>query len=189
MILQNDKQENNMGTLANNYIFKALDAYPYDLEEAIEALTYALAYDEKNTVALCLMGRIHAEALYNYDKAKEYYSEALAENIHAFNIYPNYINVLLWNEDFEEAEKLIDFALSVKGSDKAVLYLKKAVLFEAKKKYKKSLKNVTKARIHSFNSEFSYTIDEEEKRIKGKLPKKKKVKSKKKDKKSKKKKK
>ena len=47
-----------MGNLANNYLFKALDAYPYDLEETIEALTYALSYDEKNTVALCLMGRV-----------------------------------------------------------------------------------------------------------------------------------
>lgn len=169
-----------MRTLANNYIFKALDAYPYDLEEAIEALTYALAYEEKNTVALCLMGRIHAEALFNYEKAKDYYEEALAENMHAFNVYPNYINVLLWNEDFEEAEKLIDFALSVKGSDKAVLYLKKAVLFETQKNYKKALKQIGKARIYNFNNEFLHTIDEEEKRIKGKLPKKKKVKSKKK---------
>ena len=26
-----------MATLVNNYIFKALDAYPYDLEETVEA--------------------------------------------------------------------------------------------------------------------------------------------------------
>ncbi len=168
-----------MGTLANNYIFKALDAYPYDLEEAIEALTYALAYDDKNTTALCLMGRIYAEKLYDYEKAKEYYTEALAENIHAFNIYPNYINVLLWNEDYDEAKKLIDFALSIKGSDKAVLYLKKAVLYEQKKKYKKALKNVKKARIYTYNSDFLYTVEEEEKRIKEKIPKKKKTKKKK----------
>ncbi len=168
-----------MGTLANNYIFKALDAYPYDLEEAIEALTYALAYDDKNTTALCLMGRIYAEKLHDYEKAKEYYTEALAENIHAFNIYPNYINVLLWNEDYDEARKLIDFALSIKGSDKAVLYLKKAVLYEQKKNYKKALKNVKKARTYTYNSDFLYTVEEEEKRIKEKIPKKKKTKKKK----------
>lgn len=179
-----------MKTIANNYIFKALDAYPYDLAEAIEALTYALAYEEKNTSALCLMGRIYAESLYDYEKAKEYYAEALAENIHAFNIYPNYINVLLWNEDLDEAEKLIDFGITVKGSDKAVLYLKKAVFYETKKEYKKALKNVAKAKKHNYNNEFLYTIEEEEKRIKKKMAlgkKKKKSKASKKSKKSKKK--
>ena len=82
-------------TLANNYIFKALDAYPYDLEEAIEALNYALSYDAKNTMALCLLARIYAETLYDYDKAKTIYAEALAENVNAFHVYPHYINLLL----------------------------------------------------------------------------------------------
>jgi len=162
-----------MKTLANNYIFKALDAYPYDLEEAIEALTYALAYEEKNTVALCLMGRIHAEKLYNYEKAKEYYAEALAENIHAIGVYAPYINVLLWNEDLKEAEKLIDFALTVKGSDKAVLYTKKANVYEQLQEYKKALSFLKQAKAYTFNNEYMYTIKEEKERIKGKLPKKK----------------
>ena len=175
-----------MGTLANNYIFKALDAYPYDLEEAIEALTYALAYEEKNTVALCLMGRIHAETLHNYEKAKEYYAEALAENIHAFNVYPNYINVLLWNEDLKEAEKLIDFALTVKGSDKAVLYLKKAVLKEQLKKYKKALKFVKIAKEYTYNTDFMHSVNEVRDRIKEKMPTIKKSKTSKKNKKKKK---
>lgn len=162
-----------MGTLANNYIFKALDAYPYDLEEAIEALTYALSYDEKNTVALCLMGRIHAENLYDYEKAKEYYAEALAENIHAFGVYPHYINVLLWNEDLKEAAKLIDFALTVKGSDKAVLYAKKASLHEQLKEYKKALRFLKQAKEHTYNNEFLYVLKQEKERVKDKMPKKK----------------
>ena len=162
-----------MSTLANNYIFKALDAYPYDLEETIESLTYALSYDEKNTVALCLMGRIYAEKLIDYEKAKEYYAEALAENINALGVYTHYINVLLWNEDLKEAERLIDFALTIKGSDKAVLYTKKANLYEQLKKYKKALGFLKQAKEHTFNNEFLYTIKEEKERIKGKLPKKK----------------
>lgn len=165
-------------TLANNYIFKALDAYPYDLEEAIEALNYALSYDEKNTEALCLMGRIHAEMLKDYEKAKQYFSEALAENMNAFNIYPHYINVLLWNEDFDEAEKLINFSLTIKGSDKAILYLKKAILFEYKKDYKTALSFIKLAKEHTYNCDFMHDIHNEKKRIKGKMPKKKKKKNK-----------
>jgi len=169
-----------MKTLANNYIFKALDAFPYDLEECIESLTYALAYEEKNTVALCLMGRIYAEQLKDFETAKQYFAEALAENINAFEVYPHYINVLLWNEDFKEAENLIDFALTVKGADKAVLYTKKALLFEIRKEYKKALKTLKLAKEHCYNNCFLSDINTEKERIESKIPKTKKKKSKKK---------
>lgn len=162
-----------MSTLVNNYIFKALDAYPYDLEETIESLTYALSYDEKNTVALCLMGRIYAEKLIDYEKAKAYYAEALSENIYALEVYSHYINVLLWNEDLKEAERLIDFALTIKGSDKAVLYTKKANLYEQLKEYKKALNFLKQAKEYAFNNEYMQVIKDERERIKGKLPKKK----------------
>jgi len=168
-----------MGNLINNYLFKALDAYPYELEEAVEALNYALSYDDKNTTALCLMGRINAEVINDYEKAKEYYAEALAENIDAIKVYPHYINVLLWNEDYEEAKKLIDFGLTIKGVDKAVLYLKKAIYYEQLKRYKKALSSIKLAKEYAFNNEFTDTINEEKKRIKGKLPKSKKQKKKK----------
>ncbi|SNR15845.1 tetratricopeptide repeat protein [Tenacibaculum jejuense] len=163
-----------MKTLTNNYIFKALDAYPYDLEEAMEALTYALAYDEKNTMVLGLLGRINAESLYDYEKAKSYFAEALAEDINAFHIYPHYVNVLLWNEDLDEAEKLIDFALKIKGSDKAVLYVSKARLFEQKRSYQKALDFLKEAKIHTYNDSFMYTINQHKDRIKDKVPRKKK---------------
>lgn len=169
-----------MKTLTNNYIFKALDAFPYDLEECIESLTYALAYDEKNTVALCLMGRIQAEQLKDFECAKFYYAEALAENINALEVYPHYINVLLWNEDYIEAEKLIDFALTIKGIDKPVVYVKQAILFEAKKEYKKALKALTLAKEYCFNNDFLSDINLEKERIEGKVPKAKKKKIKKK---------
>lgn len=175
-----------MATLVNNYIFKALDAYPYELEEAVEALNYALAYDDKNSTALLLSGRIQAEVLKDYEKAKSIYQEALAENVNAIDIYPHYIHTLLCNEDLEEAKRLIDFALTVKGSDKAVLYKLKANLFEQKRKYKKALAMLKQAKIHTYNDDFMYCVEREEERIKGKMPKEKKSKENKKNKKKKK---
>lgn len=172
-----------MKTLANNYIFKALDAFPYDLEEAMEALTYALAYEEKNVMALCLMGRIYAEHLCDFEQAKQYYTEALAENINAFHVYPHYINVLLWNEDYDEAERLIDFALTLKGADKGVLHVAKAQLYEQKESYKKALKLLKEAKKYTYNESYMYTIKEHITRVEDKIPKKKKQKSKKKKKK------
>jgi tetratricopeptide (TPR) repeat protein len=166
-----------MGTLTNNYIFKALESYPFDLEEVMEALDYALSSDDKNTMALTLMGRVYAEKLYKYDEAVLYFKQALAENIRAFEAYTPYINTLLWNEDFKEAEEFIDFALTVKGSDKAVLYLKKANLYEQLKEYQKALNFIKLSKEFTFNSDFMVDINVEKDRIKGKMPEKKNIKS------------
>ena len=177
-----------MGILINNYVFKALENYPYDLEEVMEALNYALSYNDKETMALTLMGRVYAEKLYKYQEGIAYYKQALAENINAFEVYLPYVNTLLWNEDYKDAEDFIDFALTVKGSDKALLYLKKAILYEQLKKYKKALTYIKLAKECTYNSEFMDTVNEEKNRIRGKISKKKKVKLSKKDKKRKKKK-
>ena len=53
--------------LHNSYVFQAIDAYPYNLEETLEALNFALSYNEKDTQALCLMGRVYAEQLKDYE--------------------------------------------------------------------------------------------------------------------------
>lgn len=167
-----------MSNLLDKYLFQALDAYPYDLEEAVESLNYALSYDENNATALGLMGEIYAEQLKNYEAAKEYYQKALAADIFAVNIYPKYINVLLWNEDYAEAEKLIDYALTVKGTDKGILYVKKAIYYEQKRDYKKALKCLKSAKSYAYNNYFINDLKEEETRIKDKMPKKKKDKKK-----------
>lgn len=173
-----------MGTLTNNYVFKAIENYSYDLEETMEALNFALSYDDKNTMALTLMGKVHAEKLYKYEEAIVYFKQALAENIHAFEVYTPYINTLLWNEDYKEVDEFIDFALTIKGSDKALLYLKKAILNEQLKDYNKALTFIKLAKDFTYNSEFMETISEEKARIKGKMPNNKKSKSSKKVKKS-----
>lgn len=130
----------------NKYVLKALDAYPYNLEEASESLEYALSYDSEDTTALCLMGRMHGEIFKDFEAAKNYFLEALAVNVHTIEVYPHYINVLIWNEDYAEAEKFIDFALGVKGTDKTWLLYRKASLYEQLKKWNKSLKVIKEAR-------------------------------------------
>ncbi|SMC76511.1 tetratricopeptide repeat protein [Moheibacter sediminis] len=122
----------------DKYLFSALDNYPYNLLETIESLEYALSYNDKNTMALCLMGRVYAEQLMDYETAKDYFSEAISHNIHALEIYPNYIETLILNEDFDEAEKLIEFALTIKGINKIEILLKKVLMLEIKKEFSKA---------------------------------------------------
>ena len=153
----------------DKYLFQALDNYPYSLEETIESLDYAFSYDAKNTMVLCLYGRIQAEQLMNYEDAKLYFQEALAINIYAFEVYPHYLQTLILNEDYEEAQKLIDFALTIKGINKSDIYVKKAILFEAQKEFRKALKEIKNAKLCSLQFAFDSDISEVEKRIQGKI--------------------
>jgi len=143
----------------DKYLFQALDNYPYSLEETIESLDYAMSYDAKNTTALCLYGRIQTEQLLNYEEAKRYFQEALAINIDAVAVYPYYIETLLLNEDYEEASKLIDFAMTIKGINKMVILLKKVQLLERQQDIKGAIKLMKEVKLVSFAND-TYEIDE-----------------------------
>lgn len=167
----------------DKYLFQALDNYPFWLEGTIESLDYAHSYDDKNTMVLCLYGRIQAEQLMNYEEAKSYFQQALAINIHALEVYPYYLKTLILNEDYNEALKLIDFALTVKGINKSEIYLKKVILFEAQNEFKKALKEIKNAKLCSLQFNYESDIADIEKRIESKIDllKKKKEKKSKKD--------
>ena len=168
--------ENN---LHNSYLFQALDAYPYELEQTLEALNYALSYNPKDAHALWLMGRVYAEQLRDFEIAKSYFEEAVTHQMELTKIYPYYIQPLVWNDDVTEAQKLLDYALTLKGSDKAWLQLIQGWLFEkqikfnyAKTAYKSAIKTAT-------NNCFINYVKAELERVKKKAkPKKKKKKSK-----------
>ncbi|WP_299883267.1 tetratricopeptide repeat protein [uncultured Lacinutrix sp.] len=170
--------------LLNNYVLKAIDAYPYELEETVENLNYALSYESNNAYALYLMARLQAEQFGDYEKAKQYYAEALANKMDYQRVYPRYIQVLLDNDDFDEAQKLIDFALTVKGIDKGVIWKNQGQLFEITQDYKKAIKALKKAKQFGYNDGFISYINSEISRVKTKMkPNKKKTSKKKKKKK------
>lgn len=153
----------------DKYLFQALDNYPYSLEETVESLDYALSYDEKNTVALCLYGRLYAEQLKHYETAKDYFQQAIGIDIHALEVYVPYIQTLVLNEDVAEAEKLIDFALTVKGINKAEILLKKVMLLESQRKFKEALDVIKEVKLTAFTNDTTYETDNAEKRLKDKL--------------------
>ncbi|MFA7615880.1 MAG: hypothetical protein WCY16_04790 [Weeksellaceae bacterium] len=162
----------------DKHLLNALDNYPYSLSDTIESLEYALSYDDKNTMAICLMGRIYAEQLLDYETAKEYFSEAISHNIHALEVYPYYIDTLILNEDFAEAEKLIDFALTVKGMDKVNILFKKAWLKEVLRDFKSVKKVLKEIKRLNCNTGNDSVLEEFNRRIDQKIGKKKRKKSK-----------
>ncbi|WP_310557114.1 hypothetical protein [Flavobacterium sp.] len=153
----------------DKYLFQALDNYPYNLEDVVESLDYALSYNSKNTMALCLYGRIYAEQLSHYEQAKLYFQEALISDVFAKEVYPHYIQTLILNDDDAEAMKLIDFALTIKGIDKIGILMKKVLLFEKMQQFKKGLKLMKEVKLSILNSDCNYLIEETEKRLKQKL--------------------
>ena len=76
------------------------------------------------------------------------------------------------NEDYEEATKLIDFALTIKGIDKVEILMKKISLFEKTQQFKLGLKLMKEVKLYTLNSDYNYLIEETEKRLKQKVGKK-----------------
>ncbi|GAB5563507.1 MAG: hypothetical protein Wins2KO_05700 [Winogradskyella sp.] len=143
----------------NIHLFRAIEAYPWELEKAVEALNYALAYDPENVKALHLMAKVHYEQLGEYEMAKSYFESALASRLDVPDIYPDYIRLLINNEDFEEAQKLIDFAFTVKAIDKASIALLQGQLFERMAKYQDAIKSLKDAKQFALNDDFISFVD------------------------------
>ena len=150
-----------MGTYTQNiYLFKALEAYPYEIAKAMEALQYALSYEPDNVTALALMARIQIEQLGDYEAAKEYYQRALASRLDVPEVYPDFIRLLVNYEDFDEAQKLIDFAKTVKGIDQAGMELAQAMLYEATGRFQEAEDALKEAKQLALNGEFIHYVDE-----------------------------
>ncbi len=156
-----------MGNL-NIHLIKALENYPYNMEECLEALKYAQSSDDQSALTHCLMGRIYAEQLHQYEDAKICFQEAMAEDMQLIEIYPDYINTLIQNEDYKEAEKLIEFAFTVKGLNKGTVWFYKIFLAEKMGEYKMALEHIKHAICEGFTSGFITHIEDMEKRIKKK---------------------
>lgn len=157
--------ENN---LHNNYVFKAMEAYPWELEKAVEALNYALSCDPENVKALHLMAKVHYEQLGDNETAKTYFERALASRLDIPDIYPDYIRLLINNDDFKEAQRLIDFAKTVKGIDKAGMALAQGQLFESMTLFEDAEKALKDAKQLALNNEFITYVDDILSRVKKK---------------------
>jgi len=151
--------------IANLYVFKALEAYPWELAKAVESLNYALSYEPENVRALCLMAKVHSEQLGDNEAAKNLYERALTVRLDIPQVYPEYIQLLLENEDFTEAQKLIDFASTVKGIDKGGIKVLQAQLFEINGTFEAAEKILKEAQDVGLNADFILFVDGELERV------------------------
>lgn len=160
----------------SKYYFEALDNYPYSLPDCLEALNYALSYDPEDADSLCLMGRIYSEMLFDYEKAKLYFEEAMQCDMTNLNVPQYYIKCLLDNEDFHQAEKLITYSIKIKGIDKAPLLLNRSLLSEKRGSLVNALKFLDEAEKFCFTECSLNIVKDRKKFIKSKMTNKNKIK-------------
>ena len=156
----------------SKYYFEALDNYPYNLPDCLEALNYALSYEPEDADALCLMGRIYSEQLRNYELAKQYFEEAMQCDVTNINTPQYYINCLINNDDLDEAEKLIEYALRLKGIEKSILYYYRSQISEKRGSYSNAIKFLSEGEKFCFSSCSLDLLKERKKFVKSKMPKK-----------------
>lgn len=145
--------------LYNTYLFRAIEAYPWELETAVEALNYALAYEPNNVNALCLMAKVHYEQLNDYKTAVIYFERSIASNIENPSIYADYIMALVNMGDFIRAEKLIAYALRFEGTEKARIKLSQGYYFEATHAFDAAIDALNDAKSIALNNEFISYVD------------------------------
>ncbi len=155
----------------NKYYFEALDYFPYNMSECLDALNYALSYEPEDADSLCLMGRVYSEVLKDYETGKKYFEEAMQSNIGNVNTPKYYIECLLCNEDYKEADKLIEFALKIKGIDKAEILNCRSLLLERNGEYKQALALLKEAKKFSFCRSTLEILEDREKLVQNKIPK------------------
>jgi len=155
-----------MSTLADQYYIKALDQYPFSLEEAIENLGYALSHNNEHIGANYLMGKLHREQLNNLPKAEEYYLTALAGNPDDLNVCMDCILLLIILKEYDKARKLIVYTNKIKGVDLAKTYSFQALIYEYLHDYEKALSLYKEARLEAYNDEYMSHLNNEIKRVK-----------------------
>lgn len=162
-----------MNLTKSKYYFEALDWFPYNLSECLEALNYALSYDPEDADALCLMGRIYSEELKNFEKAKIYFEEAMLHEITNINTPKYYILCLINNDDLDEAEKLIEYSTRLKGIEKSILIYYRSMISEKRGSFLNALKFLEEAEKFCFNETNFNLIKDRKKFLKSKMLKKK----------------
>ncbi|MBN1187951.1 MAG: hypothetical protein JXB49_37095 [Bacteroidales bacterium] len=156
-------------SLADTYYMKAMDAYPYCVEETIENLQYALSYNNEHVGAICLMAKILSEKFKHYTLAESYFEKALMVDPYHFETCVCYAQQLIITFDFMKAEKLLKHAHSLKGVDLSQVYYLEGLMHEYQKDYAKAGELYGKAFENAYNADFILFIEECIARIKKKM--------------------
>lgn len=156
-------------TLAVSYYLKALDTYPWDLPETLEAIHYALSYDDEFSEAYALMGTIQAEQFRKYEEAKYFYNTALSYDLENTAALEGLMNLAVLFKDKSMLDKISTRLKTIIGANLPNIYFQYFRFYEISKDFVKAKKHIKKAIKHSLNWDDLEFYKRELKRIKEKM--------------------
>ncbi len=156
-------------TAADKYYLKAKDNYPYDMDEALEALEYGLSCDDTHPGLLTLQGNIYYRNLCNFDLAIEYYELALFYDNRFTDTYYPYIQLCIDICNYTKAKQLIKRAATVPGIDKAQIAYRTAKMFEKQEMYKDAVAHINIAITICTEKECNTFLNDELERVQLKI--------------------
>ena len=161
-------------TIADTYYLKALDLYPYELDQVTEALNYAIGYDNEHAGANYLLGILYMYQLGKYGEAETHFEKALASDINHTGTYYSYTDLLIQSGEHERAVKLIKYAYKIKGINTSRMRQREGIIAEIKGNLCKAKKYMKSAYETSYRKHEREFLKNELDRIKSKLKSKKK---------------
>ena len=156
-------------TLADSYYLKALDLYPYELDQVTEALNFAISYDNDHAGAHCLLGMLNLYQLGKYREAEDHFERALASNIDYAETYYSYADLLIQMGEYGKAKKLIKYAYKIKGINVIRLKHIEGLIAEIKGNYVKAKECMKLAYLNSYKKVEREYLKEELDRVNSKL--------------------
>ena len=149
----------------DTYYLKALDNYPYNLEEVIESLKYGLSSNPEHAGLLTLQGKLYANELQQPELAIETFSTVIVNDPSFKQAYYELGLLLLNQRKMKRADKLIQLALQQFGSDQAKFIYLKAYQAEIEKQYDKAIELLELAKMNCYNESSQEFYDNEIQRI------------------------
>jgi len=147
---------------------QARDNYPYNINECIEKLQYVISADNEHVGAHYLMGLIYQEQLEDYKQAKYYFQMTLYLEEQYAPVYSHYAYLLIHLNELEEALRVMELGLKVRGTDVGLLTYLKGLLYEKYEMYSTAMELYGEAKKACLNNSFMYAMDEQIKRVKNK---------------------
>ena len=155
-------------TIGENYLLKAKEAYNYDMEECVEALNYAMSYDDETAEVWLLHGKVMLYYIKDYGSAQEAFMQALSIEPTHSETFIEFIWLRIHEARFEEAQQLLYSALQIVKKDFAIFYRLQAVLLEYEESYDDAIESLEIALNKTYNCSYQCYLEEEIKRIKNK---------------------
>ncbi len=125
-------------TLADQYYLKAMDAYPYELEETVENLNYALSYNNEHAGANFLIGKVYFEQFNKFSLAEEHFILAMSVDSRNPEICAGYCELLIKVRKLKEALRLVTYAMELPGVYPPEFIHFESLIYENQGKFEKA---------------------------------------------------